>query len=66
MGMFVLAVLLRVYRAECLLGFVIGMTFTFGAVLPALIGSIVSGVSAVVHLVLRPLLAGLWNRLRPA
>lgn len=62
LGMFVLAVLLRVYRAECLLGFVIGMTFTFGAVLPALIGSIVAGVSALVHLAVRPVLVGLWNR----
>jgi len=61
-GMFVLAVLLRVYRAEYLLGFVLGMTFAFGAVLPTLIGSIIAVVSAVVHLGIRTLLVRLWNR----
>lgn len=62
LGMFGLAVLLRVYRSEYLLGFVLGMTFVFGAVLPTLIGSLVASVSAVVHLGIRPLLARLWNR----
>lgn len=66
LGMFVLALLLPVYRAECLLGFVLGMTFTFGAVLPTLIGSVVAAVSAVVHLGIRPLLVWLWHRfIRP-
>lgn len=64
LGMFVLALLLRVYRAECLLGFVLGMTFTFGAVLPTLIGSIIAAVSAVAHLGIRPLLVRLWNRFK--
>jgi hypothetical protein len=56
LGMFVLALLLRVYRAECLLGFVLGMTFTFGAVLPTIIGSIIAMISAAVHLGVRPVL----------
>lgn len=54
-AMLVLAVLLPAYRAECLLGFVLGMTLTFGAVLPTAIGSIVAAGSALIHLVLRPL-----------
>ncbi len=62
LGMFVLAVLLPVYRAEYLLGFVLGMTVAFGAVLPTLIGSVIAAVSAVVHLGIRPLLVRLWNR----
>jgi len=62
LGMFMLALLLRVYRAECLLGFVLGMTFTFGAVLPTLIGSIVVAVSALVHLGIRPVFVRLLNR----
>jgi Ca2+/Na+ antiporter len=62
-GAFVLALLLRVYRAEYLMGFVLGMTFTFGAVLPTLIGSIIAAVSAMVHLGIRPLLARLWSKL---
>jgi hypothetical protein len=64
LGTFVLAVLLRVYRAEYLLGFVLGMTLVFGAVLPTLIGSVIAAVSAVVHLGIRPLLMRLWNRFR--
>lgn len=59
LGMFVLALLLRVYRAECVLGFVLGMTFTFGAVLPTIIGSIIAAISATVHLGVRPVLARL-------
>lgn len=59
LGMFVLALLLRVCRAECVLGFVLGMTFTFGAVLPTLVGSIIAGISAAVHLGVRPVLVRL-------
>lgn len=38
----VLSLFYPIYRAECLLGFVIGMTFTFGAILPMGIGSILA------------------------
>lgn len=65
-GMFVLALLLRVYRPECVLGFVLGMSFTFGAVLPTVIGSIIAAVSAAAHLLAWPWLARLPGRLRPA
>jgi hypothetical protein len=55
-GLFAIALLLRVYRAECVLGFVLGMTFTFGAVLPTAIASIIAAISATVHLLVwRPL-----------
>lgn len=60
LGMFLLALLLPVYRAECVLGFVLGMTFVFGAVLPIVIGFIIAAVSAAIHLYVRPLLARLW------
>lgn len=66
-GTLVLALLSRVYRAECVLGFVLGMTFTFGAVLPTLIASAIAAVSAAAHLLLwRPLarLAGLVRQRR--
>ena len=59
-GMLLLALILPIYRAECLLGFVLGMTFTFGAVLPAFIGSIVAALSALVHLYIIPGLGRLW------
>lgn len=61
-GVFLLALLLPVYRAECVLGFVLGMTFTFGAVLPTLFGSMLGAVSAVTHLYVRPVLVRLWAR----
>jgi hypothetical protein len=49
-----LALFLPIYRAECLLGFVMGMTFTFGGVLPTGIGSILLAISAVLYLLIRP------------
>lgn len=61
-GMLLAALLLPVYRAECLLGFVLGMTFTFGAVLPTAIGSILAALSAIVHLVVRAVLARIRSR----
>lgn len=38
----------RAYRAEYLLGFVLGMTYTFGALIPTLIGGTLAAVSALV------------------
>jgi hypothetical protein len=52
-GLFLLALFLPLYRAEYLLGFVIGMTYTFGAVLPTGIGSIIALICAVIYLFLR-------------
>ena len=37
-GAFVLSFFIPLYKAEILLGFIIGMTYTFGGVLPILIG----------------------------
>jgi hypothetical protein len=63
-GLLVLAVLLPAYRAECVLGFVLGMTFTFGAVLPTVIGSVLAALSAVIHLYVRPVLMHFWTWLK--
>ncbi len=63
-GMLVLALLLPVYRAECVLGFVLGMTFTFGVVLPTAIATLLAGLSALVHLGIRPVMHRLWVRVR--
>ncbi|MBX9929251.1 MAG: hypothetical protein K2X99_10090 [Gemmatimonadaceae bacterium] len=49
-----LALIWPTYRAEALLGFVLGMSYTFGAVLPTFIGTVVVLISAVVHLGIRP------------
>lgn len=48
-SVFVIALFFPIYRAECLLGFVIGMTFTFGAVLPTLVGSILAAICFVLY-----------------
>ena len=53
MSVFIIALFFPIYRAEYLLGFVLGMTFTFGAVLPTLIGSVLILISAVLYLFVR-------------
>jgi hypothetical protein len=55
-GLFLLALFFPIYRAECMLGFVIGMTFTFGAVLPTSVGSILALVGAGLYLYVRPVI----------
>lgn len=52
-SLLVLALFLPIYRAECFLGFVIGMIFTFGGVLPIGIISIISSIGAVLYLIVR-------------
>lgn len=42
-----------IYRAQFVLGFVLGMTFTFGAVLPVIIASLLAAGSALAHLFFR-------------
>jgi len=52
-GLFVCALLLPVFRAEYVMGFVMGMTFTFGAVLPLLVATVVAVLSFVSRAVIR-------------
>lgn len=56
LGAFVIGILLPVYRGVCLLGFVVGMAFVFGAVLPTVVGSIIAVFSALIHLLIRSML----------
>lgn len=58
--------LVPTYRAEYAFGFVIGMAFTFGPVLPLIATLLLAGTSAIAHYLLRPLAAGAYRRLRPA
>jgi len=53
-ALFIIALFFPIYRAECLLGFVIGMTFTFGAVLPTGIGSIFALIGLILYKFVRP------------
>lgn len=52
-GIFLLALFLPLYRAEYVLGFFLGMTYTFGAVLPIGIGSIIALICSGIYLYLR-------------
>lgn len=45
---------LPTYRAEYVFGFVLGMAFTFGAVLPTLAALFAAAISAIFHLLIRP------------
>ena len=58
-----LGLIFPIYRAECLLGFVLGMTFTFGAVLPTGIGSILVLIGVVLYLYLRAGIQYAFSRL---
>lgn len=63
LSLLALAFFFPIYRSECLLGFVIGMTYTFGAVLPTGIGSILASIGAVFYLLVRPAILFIASRL---
>ena len=62
LGLFVVAILAPVYRAECIAGFVAGMAFTFGGVLPLMVAIVFATISAVVRFGA----GAVWRRVRPA
>jgi hypothetical protein len=49
----ILALLFPTYRAEYFLGFVLGLTYHVGGVLPIVVGTVFLSISAVVHLYVR-------------
>lgn len=61
LSVFVISLFFPVYRAECLLGFVLGMTFTFGAVLPTGIGSILATIGFLIFNLVRPFLVFIFK-----
>ncbi|REG88290.1 hypothetical protein [Algoriphagus antarcticus] len=63
LGLLPLAFFFPIYRAECLLGFVFGMTYTFGAVLPMGIGSLLVLIGAGIYLLLRPAIIYVGSKL---
>lgn len=58
-GLPLLAVILPVYCIEYIFGFVVGMAFTFGAVLPAMLALVVAAVSALLHFAFRALMSAI-------
>lgn len=49
-----LSLFFPIYRAECILGFVMGMTFTFGAILPTIAGSVLALLAFLIYQFIRP------------
>ena len=60
-GLLALALVLRLWHGEYLLGFVFGMGFVVGPILPAIFGAIIALFSWLVHAARR----ALWRRIRP-
>lgn len=60
-GMLLAALVLPVYRAECVLGFVLAMAYVFGPVLPVAIGGAIAAVSFVSTSLIHVLTRG-WVR----
>ena len=58
-----IAIFYPIYRAECLLGFVLGMIFMFGGVLPIFIGCMLSALGFLIYNLLRPLVLFVINSL---
>ncbi|UOQ52183.1 hypothetical protein [Hymenobacter cellulosivorans] len=63
LGLFVVAFFVPIYRPECLLGFVLSMTYTFGAVLPTIIGTVLGLVGLVLHAYIRRALVYVGSQL---
>lgn len=53
LGIFALALFFPVYRAEYFLGYVLGLTVSFGAVIPTMIGSILLFISFLLYRLIR-------------
>ncbi|HET6433799.1 hypothetical protein [Dyella sp.] len=62
-ALFVIAVFVPIHRAEYLLGFILGMAYTFGGVLPSVVGSVLALIALVIHRATRAALAGLRHLL---
>lgn len=52
-GLFVVSLILPTYRGGYVVGFVLGMMFTFGAVLPTIVAAVVAAFSWCAHFVFR-------------
>lgn len=52
-SLFVIALVAPIYRAEYLLGLVLGMAYTFGGVLPSIVGSVVAIITMVIYCFVR-------------
>lgn len=56
LGLLAFAIFFPIYRGECLLGFVIGMTLTFGAVIPTGFGIMMAFLGLLIYMFIRPVI----------
>lgn len=61
--LFAIAIFLPIYRSEYYLGFVLGLLYTFGGVLPILIGLILVTISFILYKYVRPIFIWLVTKL---
>lgn len=61
-SLFLWALIFPLYQAEFFLGFVIGLTYTFGAILPTFIASVFAALSYVAHKFLYPLVMKIFGK----
>jgi hypothetical protein len=61
-GLFLLALIFPLYRAEFFLGFVIGLTYTFGAILPTFIASVFVSISFIGHKYVYPFVLRMFRK----
>ena len=62
-GLLVVALFFPIYMAQYFLGFVIGMTYTFGAILPTAFGVVVGLISFVIYNYIRPIPLFIFQKL---
>jgi len=63
LGLLLIAFFYPVYRSEFILGFILGMTFTFGAFIPAAIACIFSLLGLLIYRFFRPALFYIFSRI---
>ncbi|MFN0014770.1 MAG: hypothetical protein ACKVU2_09510 [Saprospiraceae bacterium] len=63
MGLFILALFVPIYREEYLLGFVLGMAFTFGGVLPVVVGLVLALMFAFLYILVRGEILFLYSKI---
>ncbi len=59
----ILSLFIPIYFAEFILGFVLGMTFTFGPILPTVFVLVLAAIGFLIYRFIRPLLLNLKSRL---
>ncbi len=60
----ILSFIFPIYFAECILGFVLAMTFTFGAILPIVFILVMASIGAIIYKWIRPFIIQSVKKLR--